>query len=400
MQTLTLTLPRPHPAQQQIKRERSRFNVLALGRRSGKTVLGIDLCVEPDVLAHPVAWYAPTYKDMLEVWREAVAMLAPITLRVNASERRIENVAGGVLEFWSADNPNAGRGRMYKRVILDECAFIPRLTDLWYFAIRPTLVDFEGDAYFLSTPKGRNGFWQMYQNGLDDEMSEWACWQMPSSCNPFLPASELDAMRKTMPERVYQQEILAEFIEDAGGVFRGVMLAATATGQAEALHGHNYVFGVDWGKHADFTVITVIDVDTAELVAMDRFNQIDYTVQTDRLKSLARRFKPAQIIAEKNSIGEPLIEILQRDGLPIAPFTTTNATKQMAIDSLVVAFERGDLRIINDPILIGELQAFETSRTPSGMLKYSAPEGMHDDTVMSLALAWQGAAASGPLLIW
>ena len=67
---------------------------------------------------------------------------------------------------------------------------------------------------------------------------------------------------------------------------------------------------------------------------------------------------------------------------------TTIATKTVIIETLALAFERGDVRILADPVLIGELQAYEMERLPSGLMRYSAPEGMHDDTVMALALAW------------
>jgi len=123
---------------------------------------------------------------------------------------------------------------------------------------------------------------------------------------------------------------------------------------------------------------------------MDRFNQIDYVVQRARLEALAGRYNPGTIIAESNAMGEPIIEQLQRDGLPVRGFTTTNASKAQAIEALALAFEQGTITILNDPVLIGELQAYEMKRSPSGMATYSAPEGMHDDTVMSLAMAWQG----------
>lgn len=390
MPTLTLTLPRLHDGQRQLKQERQRYNVASWGRRSGKTTLGKDLCIEPDVLAYPVAWYAPSYKDMLEVWREMRQLLQPITKRANATERRIENIAGGVLEFWSADNVNAGRGRKYKRIIFDECAFVPHLMDLWNFTARPTLVDFAGDAYFFSTPKGRNGFWQLWQLGQDDGMGDWASWQFPTSINPIIPQSEIDAMRATLPERVYAQEINAAFLDDAGGVFRNVMACATSVAEYEPRGDRTYIIGADWGKHNDFTVFTVLDAQARRMVAMDRFNQIDYTLQVGRLEALAQRYRATAIIAERNSMGEPLVEQLQRAGLPVMPFTTTNATKTQIIDALALAFERNEIEIFNDPTLVGELQSYEMERLPSGMMRYSAPEGMHDDTVISLALAWHG----------
>lgn len=396
MTTLTIRLPRPHQGQQQVIREAKRFNVVNCGRRFGKSTLGLNRCADPATLAYPVAWFSPTYKLLIDVWREAVRMFAPLTIRRSVQERRIEFVTGGLLEFWSMDNPDAGRGRKYKRLIVDEAALMPDLLGAWNYAMRPTLVDYQGDAFFLSTPKGRNGFWQMWQWGQDPTRPEWRSWQMPTGSNPLIATNEIEAMRLALPERVFAQEVLAEFLEDGGGVFRGVAKAATARSQEQAVEHGQYVFGVDWGKHEDFTVISVVDAASGAMAYLDRFNEIDYTVQTQRLRALYERFRPLLIIAEQNSIGDPLIEQLRRDGLPVQPFVTTNATKTAVIDGLALAFERGEIQILNDPVLIGELQAYQMERLPSGLLRYGAPAGTHDDCVMSLALAWYGAARPAP----
>jgi hypothetical protein len=153
------------------------------------------------------------------------------------------------------------------------------------------------------------------------------------------------------------------------------------------------VVGVDWGKLADFTVFAVVDATTRELVALDRSNKVDYAVQLGRLNALCERFKPDRLIAEQNSMGEPLIEQLQRSGLPVWPFQTTNASKASVIDALALAFERGDLRIPDEAVLINELLVYQADRLPSGLLRYGAPPGMHDDCVIALALAWSGASA-------
>ena len=176
-------------------------------------------------------------------------------------------------------------------------------------------------------------------------------------------------------------------------MFRRVRDAATATLQDRRVEGHRYVVGVDWGKLADFNVSAVVDSTTKELVALDRSNRIDYAVQLGRLTALCERFKPDRLIAEQNSMGEPLIEQLQRSGLPVWPFQTTNASKASVIDALALAFERGDLRIPDDPVLVAELLAYDAERLPSGLLRYGAPAGMHDDCVIALALAWSGASA-------
>ena len=105
-----------------------------------------------------------------------------------------------------------------------------------------------------------------------------------------------------------------------------------------------------------------------------------------------------QVIAEQNSVGQPVIEQLTRDGLRIQPFTTSNASKSQAIEALALAFERGDIRILNDPVMVSELVAYQAERLPSGLLRYGAPSGQHDDTVMALAMAWTAVSGQHRLI--
>jgi hypothetical protein len=380
-----------HPSQRKVVNEAKRFNVVDCGRRFGKTMLGMNRAKQTLRQGLPVGWFAPTYKLVTEVWAEMRRDLRDeMTGLGNKTEMRLELTNGAIFEMWTLDNPDAGRSRKYARVIVDEAAMVKNLMDAWTASIRPTLTDLKGDAWFLSTPKGRNAFWQLYQLGVDSQHPDWACWQMPTVMNPYIDPVEIEAARQMLPERIFLQEYLAEFLEDGGGVFRRVMEAATATPEDRGKEGKRYLYGVDWGKHQDFTTIVVIDPERRRMVACDRFNQIDYVLQVGRLHAMCNRFKPMAIHAEKNSIGEPIIERLQRDGLPVKPFTTTNASKAEIIEGLSLAFERGEIEIVNDPILIGELLAYDAERLPSGMLRYGAPEGMHDDYVMGLALAWHG----------
>jgi len=123
--------------------------------------------------------------------------------------------------------------------------------------------------------------------------------------------------------------------------------------------------------------------------------------QLGRLRAMAAQWKPVAIIAEANAMGGPLVEQLQRENLPVMPFLTTNASKAMIIEGLALALERGEIRIPNDPVIIGELQAYEQERLPGGTFRYGAPAGVHDDIVMSLALAWHGTTNSleGPVFL-
>lgn len=408
---MKVKLPYPHPGQKTVLRQTKRFNVLSAGRRWRKTTLAMAICVEAAVKRGTYIWGAPTFDQVRISFRETQRAAAGIA-DFNLSRMTVQFPGGGEIIFRSLDNPDNARGYTADGVVIDECGVVK--PEAWHEVLRPMLIDTNGWAWMIGTPKGRNWFFNEFQKAQDHD--DYAAWQVPTLGvaiedgklvrkphpleNPDVPFTEIEQLFYTLSERVFQQEILAQFVDMHGGVFRRVLEATTASRQDAAQDGHDYIMGVDWGKSADFTVLTVIDTTTNEVCHVDRFNQIDYAIQLHRLQALSERFRPGNIIVEKNSIGEPLIEQLFRMGLPVQPFNTTNATKTQAIDALALAFERGDLRIIDDATLIAELQAYEMDRLPSGLMRYSAPSGMHDDCVMSLALAYQGVATSGPLLLW
>ena len=134
-------------------------------------------------------------------------------------------------------------------------------------------------------------------------------------------------------------------------------------------------------------------------VARDRFNQVDYHVQVGRLQALAERWKPAAILTELNSIGSPVFEMLQRQGLPVVGFTTTAQTKPPLIENMALAFERGEWAWQADNVWTAELEAYErTVSTTTGRSSYSAPAGGHDDCVICRALMLWQATNYTPLL--
>lgn len=373
---------------------------VAMGRRWGKTYMAGIYALTAADLGGAVAWVVPTYRNARAPWRFAEMVLAPVMrrVRINRTDKIIEFPSRGRLMVYSADNDIAIRGESFDVVIVDEAAMIREET--YTDVIMPTVADRDGKLLLISTPKGRNWFYREWQRGNQNGYS--ASWTAPSIANPMPTIRKAAEMAKErVSERTYRQEWLAEFIDDAGGVFRRINDAIHSESISNAQPGRDYVMGVDWGKSNDYTVLTIIDTATNYVVHIDRFNMIDYTVQLGRLQSLFERFQPYAIIAESNSIGTPLIEQMQRAGLPVRPFNTNNASKAMIIDALALAFERGDIAIPNDSTLIAELQSYEMERLSSGMLRYSAPSGMHDDCVMSLALAWHGVQkATGSLLLF
>ncbi|HYW88640.1 MAG TPA: terminase family protein [Chloroflexota bacterium] len=400
MPNFQVILPRPHAAQAQIRREARRHNVVALGRRSGKSTMGHELVVRTALDGQPAGWFGPTYKLLEESWRELKRILGPTITNKSEQEHRLELYGGGTIECWSMDTGDPARGRKYKRIVVDEAAMVPNLLDIWNQALRPTLADLGGESWWLSTPRGLNDFYVLYQRGLDQLETDWMAWQMPTTVNPHISRDELAAAQREMPERDYAQEFEARFLQlEGAGVFRGVT-AVSRLAPAGPVKGHAHVFGVDWGRSNDYTVVSVIDATLMEQRVIDRYSQVEWEFQTERLHKLADVFHPVTIVAEANAMGSPLVERLQRGygrliGAPRAPlpvyaWTATNASKAAAIQALSLGIEQGQVTLLDDQVQAGELLAFEGKVSVTGMLRYSAPPGMHDDTVIALALAYLG----------
>jgi hypothetical protein len=382
--------------------EARRYNVVALGRRAGKSTLAQHVLVMRALQERqPVGYFAPTYKLLAEFWREVRNVLQVVTVQKSEQDHRVEMMGGGVLECWSLDDPNPARGRKYGLIVVDEAAMVRDLLEIWQLALRPTLTDLSGGAWFMSTPRGLNDFHVLYQQGQDPLQREWASWQMPTAVNPFIDADELAAAKAELPERAFAQEYLAEFLQiEGGGVFRGVD-AVSRLEQRGPQRGHQYVIGVDWGRTNDFTAICVIDATLMEQAALDRFSEIDYELQTERLHKWCDLYHPVLVVAEHNSMGGPLTERLQtgyarllgraRAALPVWAWEATNASKAALVQALGLAIEQGALTLLDHAVQQAELLGYEASVLPSGMIRYGAPFGQHDDTVIALGLAYLGA---------
>lgn len=216
---VNLKLNEHHPGQRKVLDESKRFNVLCCGRRWGKTTLAEDLLINPDddlngaLNGFPVAYFAPTYKMLMEVWRTVNATLYDLITHKSEQEKRIEIYGGGVLDFWSLEDPNSIRGRKYKRAVLDESAISRNLEEAWLQVIRPTLTDMRGDAWFLSTPKGKaNYFYDLFNNR--DKFDDWNSWQMPTVTNPNIDPSEVAQAEAQLDPLTFAQEYLASFVTD------------------------------------------------------------------------------------------------------------------------------------------------------------------------------------------
>lgn len=427
IRTKELRLPMPHPGQKRVLGEAKRFNVLAAGRRWRKTTLvALQVATLEALRGKQVIWGGPTYDQVLIAWEE-IQKGAKDVAKFNGSRMMAEFPSGGRILFRSMDSPDNARGFTADVVCMDEAQDCDE--SAWYLVLRPMLMDTHGSAWLFGTPKGKNWFWKEYNRISDpDNLSaheDSMAWQVPAlGCeiterglvrkphpyeNPDLRFEEIQSLYSGMSENHFRQEILAEFIEDAGGVFRGVLKCATAPRNVAPYRG-TFVIGVDWGRSKDFTVLCVVDVRKRQVVDFERFSQIDWHIQRAKLTAMYLKWKymgsAVVVVAEENSIGDVNIAELRRGDkatgsvpIPVQPFLTTSDSKEQAIDKLSLLIETGRISYPNIPALVNELQAFEKTRLPSGRMKYGAPSGEneHDDCVMALAFTMEGMAVT-PLI--
>jgi hypothetical protein len=223
-EVIEIVVPKFHHGQQYILSNSKRFNVVACGRRFGKTEMAKRLLLNDKgdngaLKGYPVAYFAPTYKMLMEVWRGINESYHKLIVERSEQEKRVKLVTGGSIEFWSFDSYDSVRGRKYKRVVLDECAIIgsDKLKNGWEQSIRALLTDYKGDAWFLSTPKGKKHYFRSLFENTHKDPKNWSSFQMPTVTNPFIDPSEVEDARVMLPPVVFSQEYLAEFTDMKSG---------------------------------------------------------------------------------------------------------------------------------------------------------------------------------------
>ena len=390
----------PHKCQQEVLDGLKRFNVICAGTRFGKSAICAYIALRQFLKPSQHIWVvAPTYDLSRKIYSYLARFIAsafPIELKggaITMSDRigamRIEyKPIGTWIEFKSAENPTSLLGEELDLLIVDECSRIKK--EVWESYLYSRLTSRKGSVVFISTPFGKNWFYYEWLKANDPENIEGAAFRFRSIDNPFFTQSEWDIAKVRLPQAVFKQEHEAEFLDDAASVFRGIQDIVKDNCLVDAEIGHQYTMGVDLGKHEDFTVLTVIDTYNNNVVYWDRFNQIDYVFQKQRIKAIAERYLNARIVIDSTAVGEPIREDLERAGLFVDDFHFTNKSKKELIEKLSIFIEQKSVFIPPKEELLNELSAFGYWLTDSGNIIYRAPEGLHDDCVFSLALAVWG----------
>ncbi|HVS08622.1 MAG TPA: terminase family protein [Planctomycetota bacterium] len=386
----------PHSGQIAIHRSRAPRRVVACGVRWGKTLCaameGIAAALAP--ADRSVGWVvAPTYDLADRVFREIQVVILEklrhriLTMREHDRVIVIQNLAGGRSEIRakSADNPVSLLGEGLDWVVVDEAARLKPA--IWQNHLSQRLIDRRGWALLISTPKGKGYYYDLFQLGQGRD-PDYASWNMPSWTNPLLDREVIEEERARVPERVFRQEYGAEFIEGSGSVFRYVREAARGEWQPP-VKGKVYFAGLDLAKVTDYTVLTIMD-SQKQVVFVDRFHRLDWGLQVERIRAACDRYNYCGVLCDSTGVGEPVYESLSVAGCYADGYSLTARSKDAIIKNLAMLLERQEIvlpRVELFPEMVDELEAFEYSVTEQGNVRTGAPGGMHDDCVISLALA-------------
>jgi hypothetical protein len=407
-----------HPQQLNVYHDCHRFQIVKAGRRWGKTELAwIKALIF--MLAHPgclIWWIAPFYKELIPATAK-IRKLTPRSLiakQLESSEviRFIRLVNGSECFFHSADKEDTLRGSGLHGVVIDEAGSMKRnrVTE----ELLPSLIDFHGWLFAIGTPKGINWFDEYYRKGQDPKNSEYKSWMYGSYGNSkeqggFIDKVDIDFIASQLPELTQRQEILGETLQGEGVVFRHIA-DRIRSDIAPICEGEVVAVGSDLAKSVDYYVNVAVRLN-GEVVGFERYHKLDWPLMRKRSVEFCKRHNNASLLIDSTGVGDPVFDELTMEYADVQGYKLTNLTKKQLIENLSIMLDNGEIWFSGDPetkefsttldgdfpVLKSELESYTYSLTQSGLISYNAPEGLHDDTVIALALAAYQIKNSGPI---
>lgn len=376
-----------HSGQKKILFESSaKKKVIAKGRRFGLTKGFANMAIEYLLDGIGPGLWVDTVNSNIDRYIEryfipVLRYLPPSVWKWRQQKKEL-TIGNQKLDLRSADRPELIEGFAYKFIILNEAGIILRNEYLWHNTIQPMMLDFNPDVLIGGTPKGKGLFFRLAT--IAQEKKGWEYFHFTSFDNPYLSREELEELVSEIPQSIQKQEIYAEFLEDSSTVFRNIRKAIGAVPMEQEPE-KSYVAGLDLARLQDYTWLIILD-SQGNQVYSDRFNEVDWSVQKRRIANAVKKYN-ALLLMDSTGVGDPIYEDLRNMGLAVEGYKLTIESKKQLIQALMMSFEQEQIKIFDDPILLNELEIFEYEITPSGAIRYSAPDGYHDDGVIALALA-------------
>ena len=386
----------PHSNQlekiKQIETDGVKYIVLTTGRQYGKTLLAENLLLKWALENNNsnVMWISPVYSQARKVFNDIVNAIdaSPILESANKSQFNIKLINGSNIFFRSGERPDSLRGYTLDYLIVDEAAYIR--DDVWNNVLRPTILVRGKKCLFISTPKGKNWFYGLAMRGQSGDNPQYIYLQGTSYETQYISAYEIDEEKRTLPEDIFRQEILGEFVDSGGEVFVDIDRYCVLNNYTDKKSGKKYYAGVDFGRQNDYTALTIFD-DDGNVVYCWRERQKSWA---DIIQHIANKLRDYDALAqvECNGIGDVLYEQLKNKWNKVEPFITSNSSKQNIVEDIIYATNENQVKLPTEqlnPALYAELKMFSYEYSiKTRKIQYKAIEGAHDDTIMSLCIAY------------
>lgn len=366
--------------------------IVCWNRRSGKDKTCFNYMIKKSLEKVGTYFYfLPTYKQAKRViWdnidNDGLKMLEHIPkeliVSTNATELKIELRNGSIIQLIAADEfKSSGVGTNPIGVVFSEYSISS--PEAWKF-VAPILAVNGGWAIFNFTPRGMNHAFALLNQYKNNPL--WFVEILTNNETQVLQGEALEEEKNNNPQEIFEQEYYCKFIEGAGQFFKNITPNLIEE-ETEFNPSHRYQVGVDLAKYNDWTVITIIDMNTFRVLKQDRFNQIDWVLQKAKIEAIYHKYGKPLIYIDSTGVGDPIYEDLARRGIRIEGYKFTEQSRKDLLNNLAIKLEQGKIKIPENEILKSELQSFHYEIGDTGRVKLVVPEGLHDDTVFSLALA-------------
>ena len=392
----------PHKGQWKAHNSPAKFKCIVCGRRWGKSTFAAGELAAHMMMPGEVKMYwnlAPVGETALKVYRMARFMFLKHYPEIVLDDREhkkilvVRNLGGGVsqLHAKSGESPDSLIGEGLDGIVIDEAARMKRV--IWDEYVRPALADKNGWAILISTPRGKNWFYEKFKLG-EKKLQGWESFTQPSWINPKMigKKAEIEAEyynNPKVPIRVYEQEYLARFVEGGGSVFVNVDEISTVEAWDEPRPGMMYFMGIDLARDLDFSAIHVIDM-TGKTVFCDRWSRIDWPEQEKRIYRIWDKWRKPYVVMDTTR-DSPVASNLRRMGMNVNDeFYFTQTTKTQLYENAQIMCERNTVQIPTRALfaaLYDEMMEIEYATSEQGKVTIGAPRGGTDDSVTAFALS-------------
>jgi hypothetical protein len=373
--------PYLYPKQSDFLFAPERYSIVEASTKTGKTVGCMAWLFEQAALGedgHNYWWVAPTVDVARIAFRRLKRAIPRHLYTHNDTDRTITLLNGAAIWFKGSDKPDSLYGEDVYAAVIDEATRCKE--DAWY-AVRSTLTATRGPIRIIGNVKGRkNWAYQLARKAEQGEpdMAYFKLTAYDAVEAGVLDAAEVEDAKRLLPEDVFKELYLAEPNDDGGNPFglKAIRACIAPLSQKPVV-----LWGWDLAKSHDWTVGIGLDVE-GRVARLERW-QGPWEKTIADIRSITNGL-PAHV--DSTGAGDPVLESLQKGGMfNFTGYKFTAPSKQQIMEGLAVAIQSQAIRY-PDGVIVNELDVFEYEYTRTGV-RYSAPEGLHDDAVCALALA-------------